>query len=81
MPGLALLGVEQEEEGLDEVELWPSAEEGNSEDTEGEEGGPGPPSAVFNEFPLFFPTLLLSLFLSFPLFRELIRVGGGDTPL
>ena len=43
MPGLALLGVEQDEDGLDEVELWPSAEEGKSDGTEGEEGGPGPP--------------------------------------
>ena len=78
---MALLGAEQEEEGLDEVEFWPSAEEGSSEDTEGEEGGPGPPSAVFNEFPLFFPTLPLPPPPSFPLFGELIRVGGGDTPL
>ena len=43
MPGLALLGVEQDEDGLDEVELWPSAEEDRSDGTGGEEGGPGPP--------------------------------------
>ena len=37
------VGVEQDEDGPDEVELWPSAEEGRSDGTEGEEGGLGPP--------------------------------------
>ena len=41
MPGLALLGVEEEGAGLDEIELWPGSE--GEEWLEGEEGGPGTP--------------------------------------
>lgn len=41
MPGLALLGVEEEKSGLEEIEIWLNEEDelGN----EGEEGGSGPP--------------------------------------
>lgn len=46
IPGLALLGVAEEEEELGEIDLWPEAEEwegSEEEGEEGEEGGPGPP--------------------------------------
>ena len=41
MPGLALFGVQGEEEDLEEIVLRPESEEGS--DSEGEEGGPDPP--------------------------------------
>ena len=41
MPGLALSGVEEEETGLDENELWPGL--GGREGLEGGEGRPAPP--------------------------------------
>ena len=40
MPGLALQGVEEEESDLEEIEMWLDEDE---PDSEGEEGGPGPP--------------------------------------
>ena len=40
MPGLDLLGVEEEESDLEEIEMWAEEVEPGSE---GEEGGPGPP--------------------------------------
>ena len=41
MPGLALLGVEEEEEDLEEIGMW--LDEGDEPGSEGGEGGPGPP--------------------------------------
>ena len=41
MPGLALLGVEEEESDLEEVQIWHDEED--EPGSEGEEGGPGPP--------------------------------------
>ena len=43
MPGLALLGVEEDEERLDKIELWPLAGEGGWSEVGQEEGGPSPP--------------------------------------
>ena len=40
MPGLALFGVQEEDE-LEDIVLGPESEAGP--DSEGEEGGPGPP--------------------------------------
>ena len=49
---------EEEWEGLEEVELWPEGTDGLVGNDE--EGGTGPPSAVFLLclFPLFFPLSL-----------------------
>ena len=41
MPGLALMGVVEEESELEEIVLWP--EEGEGSEEESEESGPGPP--------------------------------------
>ena len=41
MPGLALLGMEEEESDLQEIEMW--LDEEDEPGGEGEEGGPGPP--------------------------------------
>ena len=41
MPGLALLGVEEEESDLEEIEMWLDQEDELG--SEGEEPGPGPP--------------------------------------
>ena len=38
---VALTSLEEEWEGLEEVDLWPTEAEG--QDEEGEKGGPGPP--------------------------------------
>ena len=46
MPGLAFFradGPRVDEENLEEVEIWPTIGEERGEETEGEEGGPGPP--------------------------------------
>ena len=46
MPGLALFhadGPRVDEENLEEVEIRPTTGEESGEETEGEEGGPGPP--------------------------------------
>ena len=51
MLDLPFLGAEEEEEELDEIELWPGSE--GWVWLEGEEGGPSLPSAVCNESPLF----------------------------
>ena len=39
---VALMGVAEEEEDLNEIEPWPEGDEEGS-DEDGEEGGPGPP--------------------------------------
>ena len=41
IPGLALMGVAEEEEESEEIVLWPEEDEGPGE--ESEECGPGPP--------------------------------------
>ena len=41
IPGLAFLGVEEEESDLEEIEMW--LDEEDEPGSEGEEGGPGPP--------------------------------------
>ena len=41
MPGLALMGVMEEESDLEDIVLWPAEGEGSEE--ESEESGPGPP--------------------------------------
>ena len=40
MPGLTLLGVEEEESDLEKIEMWLDGDEPGSE---GDEGRPGPP--------------------------------------
>ena len=43
MPGMALFGVEEDEERLDQIELWAQAEEEGWSGESEEEGGPGLP--------------------------------------
>ena len=43
VPGLALMGVAEDESELGEIDLWPQTEEEGWSGKSEEEGGPGPP--------------------------------------